>query len=94
MGNENHDHSIGECRPLDILKTHGFCKVDLVPRISLKCLATGALLKSSRGKGSLKSGAKCQEEGERIKFREGLGPLPPNMGEFIRLHDHGQTAQV
>ena len=78
-------------RPSDILQTHGFCKVDLVPRISLKCLATGALLKIGT-EGYFKFGAKSQSEEERIQFREGLGPLPPNIIDFIRLHDYGQTA--
>ena len=80
-------------RPSDILQSHGFCKVDLVPRISLKCLAADTLLRA-RQEGHFKFGAKCHEEGEWDKFREGLGPLPPNLGEFIRLHDHGQTAKV
>ena len=70
-----------KCRPSDILQSHGFCKVDLVPRISLKCLAADTLLKA-RQDGHFKFGAKMEWD----KFREGLGPLPPNLGEFIRLH--------
>ncbi len=62
-------------RPQDILQTHG-CKVNLVPHVSLKCLAAMALV---RGGG---------EGGESLV---GDQPLPPNLHEFIRLHAHDDT---
>ena len=50
-----------------------------MPRLSLKCLATGALLK-------IRENELLFGEGEKFREEAGVGPLPPNLGEFIDLH--------
>ena len=86
-------------RPQDILQTHS-AKINVMPYVSLKCLATQALIKHDLALVALHK-HECsqkavleQSDDDATSSLDDQESLPPNMPEFIRLHSSPSDVEV
>ena len=85
-------------RPQDILQTHS-AKIDVIPYVSLKCLATQALIKHDLALDALHKHdclqkALVKHDKEAALSYDEEESLPPNLAEFIRLHSSSSDVEV